>query len=214
MIIDQLLYPVETLGPGKRIAIWMVGCSHGCKGCSNPELWRPNGQIPIKPKELYGTICRIAEENQVDGITITGGEPFDQPDDLLKLVTLLRSLTADILVFSGYRHEELLLRPTAVSILQQVAVLIDGPYKEELNAGLPLRGSSNQRILLFDKDLKQQYESYISTDEKRVQNFYFHDQIVSVGIHDVGFKKDLDSALKKMSVRRADDEESKMAHGD
>lgn len=214
MIIDQLLYPVETLGPGKRVAIWMVGCSRGCKGCSNPELWRPNGQIPIEPKDLFSTISRIAEENQVDGFTITGGEPFDQPDDLLELAKLLRGLTADILVFSGYRHEELLLRPKAVAILQQIAVLIDGPYREELNAGLPLRGSSNQRILLFDKELKQRYESYISTDEKRIQNFYFQDQIVSVGIHDVGFKRDLDSALKNMSVRRVDDEEGEMAHRD
>lgn len=213
MLIDQLLYPVESLGPGKRVALWVVGCHHHCKGCSNPELWQPNGQKPISPKELFFAIAHIAKEGRVDGITITGGEPFDQDADLLELVRLLQLLTTDILIFSGYRHEELLSRSNALAIMEHIAVLVDGPYREDLNSGLPLRGSSNQRILLFDCDLKERYEAYLATTEKRIQNFYFDDQTVSVGIHDVDFKDDLNELLKEMKVRRVTDGGSEMAQG-
>lgn len=208
MLIDQLLYPVETLGPGKRIALWVVGCGHRCKGCSNPELWQANGQSPVTPKELFLAIVQIAEEHPVDGVTITGGEPFDQTEELLELVTFLQLLTPDILIFSGYLHEQLLGRATAVAVMERIAVLVDGPYKEELNLGLPLRGSSNQRILLFDKDLKEPYETYLATTEKRIQNFYFDDQAVSVGIHNIGFETDLNDVLKEMKVRRVSDDGS------
>lgn len=206
MIIDQIIYPVESLGPGKRVAIWLVGCKHRCKGCSNPELWEPNGQASICPRELFQAILRIAEENPVDGITITGGEPFDQAEELLELVSLLHHLTADILVFSGYYHKELISDPVAKAILEKIAVLVDGPYIEDLNKCLPLRGSSNQHILLFDKDLKSEYDRYLATKERRIQNFYFDDQIVSVGIHDVDFKEKLDESLVKMKVRRRSDD--------
>ena len=213
MLIDQLLYPVEVLGPGKRIALWVVGCNHRCKGCSNPELWKPNGQQPVSPKELFFAIAQIVKENQIDGVTITGGEPFDQEEELLELVRYLRIITSDILVFSGYCHEELLARFNAVAIMEHIAVLVDGPYKAECNLGLPLRGSSNQRVLLFDRDLKERYKAYLATPERRIQNFYFGDQAVSVGIHNVGFKVDLDDLLKEMKVRRATDGESEMAQG-
>lgn len=211
MLIDRLLYPVETLGPGKRIAIWVVGCGHYCKGCSNPELWTENGQEPITPEALFVAIQQIATNNRVDGITITGGEPFDQSEDLLKLVCLLQTLTADILVFSGYQHSQLLKWPVAVAVLDRIAVLVDGPYQEKLNVGLLLRGSSNQHILLFDLGLQERYEDYIKSAKKCIQNFYFDDCTVSVGIHGVGFEKDLDNFLKTMNIRRVSDERSEMA---
>lgn len=213
MLIDQLLYPVKALGPGNRIAIWTVGCNHHCKGCSNPELWKPNGQQSISPKDIFFTILRISKEAKIDGITITGGEPFDQVEDLLELVRYLKNVTSDILIFSGYPHEDLLSHPKAVAVMENIAVLVDGPYREELNFSLPLRGSSNQRVLLFDRSLKERYDSYLATAEKRIQNFYFNDQAVSVGIHDVNFKDDLNELLKEMKVRQTADGGSKMAQG-
>ena len=202
MLIDNILYPVESLGPGKRVALWTVGCERRCPGCSNPELWVPRGQQPVTPGAVAAAIGELARENPVDGITITGGEPFCQGEDLLELVTLLRRLTPDLLVFTGYRQEELLQQPTAVAVLEQIAVLVDGAYEEARNVGLPLRGSSNQRILLFEPGLWQRYHAYLSTTEKRVQNFYFEDTIISAGIHDLDFSQALTARLREMHVRR------------
>lgn len=201
MLIDQILYPVESLGPGKRVAVWVVGCNRQCEGCSNPELWKATNQQPITPMQLFASISQIAEKFQVDGITITGGEPMDQAKDLLELVRLLKVITNDILIFSGYLHEQLLQSDIHRTILNEIAVLVDGPYQKSLNKCLALRGSSNQRILLFDLNMEQRYLEYIHTDKKRIQNFHFADQSVSVGIHSVNFNAELNRLLKRKNVR-------------
>lgn len=211
MLIDQILYPVESLGPGKRIAIWVVGCTHQCEGCSNPELWEAGDQQPITPVQLFSAISQIATQFPVDGITITGGEPMNQAEDILELVRLLKSITNDILVFTGYLHEQLLQSDVRRAVLDEIAVLVDGPYVKELNSNLPMKGSSNQQILLFDLELEERYESYLHTDKRRIQNFYFADQSVSVGIHATDFQSELDALLKERKVRRISDESSEMA---
>ena len=87
----------------------------------------------------------------------------------------------------------------------------NGPYIEPLNNALPLRGSSNQNILLFDLTHESRYADYLNTEKKRIQNFYFDDQTVSVGIHDVAFKDDLNATLKELKVREKTNAGSKMA---
>lgn len=136
---------------------------------------------------------------------------MDQAKELLELVKLLRLINSDILVFSGYTHQELLKNTTQREILNEIAVLVDGPYIEPLNNALPLRGSSNQNILLFDLTHESRYADYLNTEKKRIQNFYFDDQTVSVGIHDVAFKDDLNATLKELKVREKTNEGSKMA---
>lgn len=136
---------------------------------------------------------------------------MDQAKELLELVKLLRLINSDILVFSGYTHQELLRNTTQREILNEIAVLVDGPYIESLNNALPLRGSSNQNILLFDLTHESRYADYLNTEKKRIQNFYFDDQTVSVGIHDVAFKDDLNATLKELKVREKTNEGSKMA---
>jgi len=136
---------------------------------------------------------------------------MDQAKELLELVKLLRLISSDILVFSGYSHQELLKDATRRAVLNEIAVLVDGPYIEALNNALPLRGSSNQNILLFDLAHESRYADYLNTEKKRIQNFYFDDQTVSVGIHDVAFHDDLNAALKEMKVRERANEGGKMA---
>ena len=96
----------------------------------------------------------------VDGVTISGGEPFDQPQQLNRLVTLLHAeLTEDILVYTGYTLEQLQLRncPDTNGVLDKIAVLIDGAYVEELDDGVGLRGSSNQKIHAFRQPERYAY---------------------------------------------------------
>lgn len=150
MRIRHICYPVRVLGPGERVGIWVAGCSLGCPGCMTPEL-----QNPASGRELaHGEIVRLISQSAaaVDGITVSGGEPFDQPQQLRLLVQLLRGqVTEDIIVYSGYTLQQLRDRgcPDTDAVLDAIAVLIDGPYVEERNDGKGLRGSSNQRIHIF-----------------------------------------------------------------
>ena len=77
MYVDRVLFPVTALGPGKRIAVWLVGCHRHCPGCANPELWSPKPSQKISVEKLSKMIRQMAIERQADGLTITGGEPFE-----------------------------------------------------------------------------------------------------------------------------------------
>lgn len=181
MYVDRLLYPVTSLGPGNRLAIWVAGCNRGCPRCANPELWEQHEYQRISPKRLARAI-KAAIHQDIDGITITGGEPFNQAKDLCEVIDSLPD-DCDVLVFTGYRYEELLDREEFKSLLPKVDVLIDGEYVDELNDNCSaLRGSSNQRIIYLNKSLQLKYESYIA-EGRKIQNFVYDYKTVSVGIH-------------------------------
>lgn len=206
MFIDQILYPVETLGPGRRIAIWLVGCPHACDGCSNPELWEIKGRESVSPKEVFQSIQHIVTDYPVDGFTITGGEPMMQAEELLQLVELLSRINRDILIYSGFYLNEILTDEKKKAVIEKIAVLVDGPYIKELNSGQAMCGSRNQRILLYDLAFERKYEDYLLRYRHRrpVQNFYYPDQAISVGIHDVDFKDALNKELAAGNVVEAE----------
>lgn len=211
MYIDQMLYPVQALGPGKRIAIWTVGCTRGCPGCSNPELWSREGRHSVPVSEILRAITAICDQYPVDGFTISGGEPMDQAEELLELVRGLSVLSGDILVFSGYSYEELLEREAAAAVLDWIAVLVDGEYRAEQNQQLILRGSANQRVLLFEMDLESRYEEYLSQRNSKIQNLHFGDESISIGIHAQNFRREIDERLGTFGVRSVEHGERKVA---
>ncbi len=185
MNIARILYPVKVLGPGDRIGLWLCGCSRKCKGCSNPELWAKRPEYEITPDEVFSLIQKISSSHRVGGFTISGGEPMDQPEDLATLLSLIKPISEDTLVYTGYRLEELQAREDQATsiILNSIAVLIGGPYIEEQNDNSLLRGSSNQRIHILNPKYDEQYQRYMAETENRIQNFSTADGIVSVGIH-------------------------------
>lgn len=185
MYIARILYPVEVLGPGKRIGIWFSGCSHGCVGCSNPELWQQQEKNKISIDDVLSLIHQISDTNPVDGFTITGGDPMEQSEELQHLLKMLKPISDDILVYTGFEIEELTEKQ-----LENISVLIDGKYVEELNDNSLLRGSSNQRIHILEESQKNKYEIYLNTETNKIQNFTTNDGIVSVGIHKPDFMKE------------------------
>lgn len=189
MNVARILYPVEVLGPGKRIGIWVCGCDRGCKGCSNPELWERKPEYEAAIKDIMGLVDRIAEEHVIDGFTITGGEPMDQAAELVKLIEGLKEYSEDILVYSGYLIEQLRNRDDhdTEAVLNDIAVLIDGEYREEENTDVLLRGSENQRIHILNPGLDKRYRTYLETAHNQIQNFTISNGVVSVGIHKRGF---------------------------
>lgn len=135
-------------------------------------------------------IQAISSANVIDGFTITGGEPLDQAEELAKLIQLVKPISGDILVYSGYLLEELQDRNDEwiQSILKNIAVLIDGAYVEDLNDNSVLRGSSNQQIHVFKRNYADSYHDYVMASHNQIQNFTLNDGIVSVGIHHKGWK--------------------------
>jgi len=138
----------SVLGPGKRFVLWVQGCSRRCKGCIAPDAQSGTGTL----MEVSEVFSKIKESKNITGITISGGEPFEQEEALCELVKMIKTETRlDIIVFSGYLHEELVAKNTVFvnTILQNIDLLVDGEYKEELNNGEYLRGSSNQRFVFL-----------------------------------------------------------------
>ncbi len=186
MFIDRILAPIESLGPGRRLVIWTKGCSKHCKGCANPELWDTSNAHCYDIKEIVKIVTNIDLELSIDGITISGGDPLEQKEELLQLTESLQRITEDIAVYTGYIWNELLdiwCSEDLERLKKSVAVLIDGPYVEELNKKkVVLRGSSNQRIIFFKNKYRSLYEEYLQQGRK-IQNVYMGNQLISVGIH-------------------------------
>ncbi|HZX45716.1 MAG TPA: 4Fe-4S single cluster domain-containing protein [Clostridia bacterium] len=182
MQIDRIIYPVKTLGPGKRIAVWTIGCTKGCFNCSNPELWAADKSKDIPVPDLYRYLEAICSKNHVDGITFTGGDPLEQAEELLALLALCEELTGDILVYTGFKIEELDDR-TVNELSRHISCLVDGRYEEQKNDNKsPLIGSTNQRIFLFKEGYRDIYSDYLSKG-RCVHNLFYSDKLISVGIH-------------------------------
>lgn len=191
MNLARILYPVQVLGPGNRIGLWLCGCNRACKGCSNPELWVQREELEINVQDVVSLIRKITDSHKVDGFTISGGEPFLQSDELLLLLSYLTPISTDILIYTGYRLEELreLNSKSINGILDSAAVIIDGAYIEDLNNDSVLRGSSNQQIHIMNPDYEDRYRQYLANRQNQIQNFTTVDGVVSVGIHRKTFSR-------------------------
>lgn len=143
------IYHYSTVdGPGRRSVVQVAGCSIRCAGCYVPETHeRTNGKL-TSIEEIIEEIDKNSGEH--DGVTILGGEPFDQPESLLHLVEELKTKGYHLVIYSGYTVENLLEQKSEIinGILVRTDLLIDGAFQRELaeRAG-EYRGSSNQRLI-------------------------------------------------------------------
>lgn len=184
MQIDRIIYPVTALGPGKRVCIWTVGCEKRCPMCANPELQKFDESKEIEIEEIK-KILLSPEFPIIDGFTISGGEPFCQLKELLKLLKVFREISEDILVFSGYTYKELMEMDDydMCSCLNYIGVLVAGTYIDELNDNeTALVASSNQTIHYLCSNLRDKYTSYIHQG-RQIQNVFYNNEMISVGIH-------------------------------
>jgi anaerobic ribonucleoside-triphosphate reductase activating protein len=139
-------------GPGTRFVVWLQGCTLGCVGCFNPATHALGGE----ELEVDEVLARIPAG--VDGLTLSGGEPLEQPAATLALLRGARARGLSTLVFSGFTIEEIRAREPAV--LETLDVLVDGRYVARERLGTGLRGSANQRIhLLSDRHTLAEVES-------------------------------------------------------
>jgi anaerobic ribonucleoside-triphosphate reductase activating protein len=138
-------------GPGVRFVLWTQGCSKGCSECFNPETWSTNIYKELSPTQIFELIKNF----EVDGVTISGGDPLEQEDELLELLMLLSTmrLRKGVILFSGFTRAEISSNFIREQCLKYIDVLIDGRYEKNLKIDFSLRGSSNQEFYFFSNKI-------------------------------------------------------------
>jgi len=156
--IDSLQWPVTVLGFGARIGIWFQGCSIGCPGCCARHTWNADEGTSVAVDDVLDWVGNLPL-GDVDGVTITGGEPFEQPEALGELVARLRrevrfDRRVDVLCYSGYPWDRISRRHA--DVLAMLDTVITGPYVEKLPPKW-LLGSSNQAIQTLSELARERY---------------------------------------------------------
>ena len=135
-------------GPGVRFVVFAQGCFHHCRGCHNPETWDPQGGKEMTVKEVVKMIRK--KQKKIRGITLSGGDPFLQAEEMAALAREAKKLGLDVVTYTGYVYEELLALDLAGArdLLDASDILVDGPFMLEYkDISLPFRGSRNQRVI-------------------------------------------------------------------
>ena len=138
-------------GPGLRLTVFTQGCPHRCPGCHNPETWDPAGGREVPLEELEAL---LAGNPLLQGLTLSGGEPYLQAGDCASLARRARRRGLDVWTYTGYRYEDLVEAGRAdwEALLAATDVLVDGPFLQAQKSYAALfRGSDNQRLI----DLRQ-----------------------------------------------------------
>jgi len=134
-------------GAGIRLSVFTQGCPHECAGCHNPQTHNLTGGSVADTENI---LVMIEENPLLDGITLSGGEPFLQPVPCLALAKGAHALNLNVWAYTGYTWEELLCidSPDILSLIKEIDVLVDGRFvQEERTLNLLFRGSKNQRLI-------------------------------------------------------------------
>ncbi len=142
-------------GPGIRFTVFIQGCSHHCPGCHNPSTHDPSGGYEESIEKI---VDQLRSDPLIDGITLSGGDPFEQPVECTKLIWRVKALNPKYTVwtYTGYTYEQIKSAKNYLwdLLFQNSDVVVDGPFIESLKSyDLKFRGSSNQRLIDTKKTL-------------------------------------------------------------
>ena len=142
-------------GPGLRLTIFTQGCLHHCPGCHNPQTHDPEGGSWADTEDI---LAAAAENPLLDGITLSGGDPFLQPVPCLALAEGAHKIGLNVWTYTGYTWEALWEEnaPEKIALLKETDVLVDGPFLlAERSLELRFCGSRNQRLIDVKKSLTE-----------------------------------------------------------
>ena len=147
----------ETIsdGEGFRYSIYLSGCRHCCKGCHNRDSWNSLSGALLTEDWLSQIVKEINSNPLLDGITLSGGDPFYYPESLLVFLKILKERTGkNIWCYTGYTYEQLLTKDELKACLGYIDVLVDGRFDQKCySPSIAFRGSTNQRIIRLEKGL-------------------------------------------------------------
>ncbi len=205
--LNKAHFPVTVLGPGRRIGIWLQGCSIGCKGCVSQDTWARDPGRDMTVAQLLRW-CRQTTAGQLDGVTISGGEPFEQPQALAALLDGLRQWRSaggpdfDILCYSGYPLATL--KRDHAKLLAQLDALIPEPFVQAKPLTHLWRGSANQPLVLLSPRGQARYAEFVdapaASADKRMQAMVDGQRVWYVGIPDRGDMAALEAACQARGI--------------
>ena len=182
--ISWYLPHTQCLGPGERSVLWVQGCDRRCEGCIAEGLQDRSGGSMIAVPELAE---QITETQGIEGLTISGGEPFLQAQPLADLLAIVKENRPElgVIVYTGFLYEDLLEETEALPLLSRTDLLIDGPYQIALDDGKGMRGSSNQRLLF----LTDRYKDVMLPQSRKTELRIAGDRMQLIGIPSVAAKE-------------------------
>jgi anaerobic ribonucleoside-triphosphate reductase activating protein len=160
--VAEIIEETRSEGPGRRLAIWVQGCSIRCPGCCNPHMLDPQKGSKLTMSDALA-LLRRAHRRAVEGITLIGGEPFDQAANLAPLAEAATDLDLGVMIFSGYTLSTLRASSSNAihRLLAATDLLIDGPYQHaRQSAHRRWIGSDNQQIHLLNDRYRDHPELY------------------------------------------------------
>ena len=164
--VFNILKTTKVEGPGVRYCIWTQGCSRHCKGCQAVHTWSHSGGILIDVKDI---IEDIKSQKNIEGVTFLGGEPFEQAEALGIIAKEVQKLGLSVLCFTGFLLEELRQEEKNRLLLDNIDLLIDGEFKQELvDYSRPWCGSSNQRYHFltsrYNEEIFEKYKNKVEVN--------------------------------------------------
>ena len=165
-----------ALGPYKRYVLWVQGCKRHCKGCIAKDSWDLNGGTLENINDVVNDILSVPE---IEGITISGGEPFLQSEALCDLVKKIKSQRdLGVIVYTGFSYDKIKDNP----LTKLCDLIIDGEYVDELNDDLSLRGSSNQNIIPITDRYTKLIEKYYGVQGRKTEMHFDDSGVNLIGI--------------------------------
>lgn len=197
LLVDRIQEKTKALGPGCRAVVWFHGCSRGCPGCIAAEMNRSEEFESCTPQQLADRVCAL---EGIEGITLSGGEPMDQPAGAMaEFLRQIRARTGlSVMVYTGYLLDELKTMPGKPEILGMIDILVDGPYRQELDHGELWRGSSNQTIHMLSDRYASLADGLPMRKGRPVEFDIFQSGVLRfTGIPPRDFRKKLEAELNK-----------------
>lgn len=173
----------EVLGPYKRFIVWVQGCKRRCKGCIAKDSWALDGGELV---EVDAIVQQILRQENIEGITISGGEPFLQQDALCELIRKVREhKNIGVIIYTGMKYSEI----ENTALAHSADLIIDGEYVEELNDNKSLRGSSNQNVLCLTERYKDIIPEYYGRSGRKIELILADGITKMIGIPSKEFKQ-------------------------
>ena len=190
----------KVLGPGERSVIWFHGCSRRCPNCIADTMNETADYEQVSPAELADWVQSNAG---IEGITLSGGEPLQQPIEALTefLTRVKRNANLSVLCYTGSRYEDVSASGDYITVLPLIDVLIDGEYRQEEDFGQRWRGSANQRFHFLTDRYRSQQEEWNNAFERRIEiELDINGKLLISGVPSKDFIRNLSEHLNKKDV--------------
>lgn len=199
--LNRVVPGITTLGPGRRLGIWVQGCGLACAGCASVDTWDRQAGFRLTPYDLAREIIAQIEQHSLTGITLTGGEPADQSSALALALDIVAAHPlgndVDVLLFTGYSLPAA--RKRAAALFRCIDTVIAGPYRRELPSSEPLVASSNQQLQHLTERGAARHQA--APSRERIQLLAQNGELTLVGLPAHGDLDRFTDALEERGVR-------------